>query len=109
MHSSNEDEYRLSTTDPDRFMAMYRLRQMRDDERIAQEVYEVNQERLERAVVKDGTRQGLKNLLRSPILSDSIAQALQHTHLRPGFNASTWGKKLTKGRFYRVSLLAPRR
>ena len=103
MHSSNEEEYRLTTTDYDRFMVMYRLRQMREKETITEETYKANQERLERAVVKESTRQGLKNLLRSSILSNAVAQALQHVHLRPGFNAGTWGKKLTKGRFYRVS------
>lgn len=103
MHSSNEEDYRLSTTDSDRFMVMYRLRQMRDEKIISQEIHKANQERLERGVVKESVRHGLNNLLRSPVLSEAIARALQHTHLRSGFNASTWGKKLTKGRFYRVS------
>lgn len=104
MHASNEDQYRLHSTDSDRFMALYRLRQMLDKKEILQDVYEANQERLETCVVKEETRHGLRNLLRSPTLAEAVAQALQHPHLRPGFNASTWGKKLTKGRFYQASV-----
>ena len=103
MHSSNEEEFRLSSTDSDRFMALYRLRQMWDKSIITEEVYKANKERLENGVVKDDTRHGLANLLRSPILATAVVKVLQHTHLRPMFNASTWGKKLTKGRFYQVS------
>lgn len=103
MHSSNEEEFKLTSSDSDRFLVLYRLRQMRDENVITQDVYKANQERLEIGITKDGTRQGLTNLLRSPILSKAIAQALQHHHIRPGFNAGTWGKKLIKGRFYQVS------
>lgn len=103
MHSSNEEDYRLSTTDADRFMVLYRLRQMKDNNTITQDIYKANEQRLQTGVVRESTRHGLMNLLRSPILSNAVAQALQHPHLRSGFNAGTWGKKLTKGRFYQAS------
>ncbi|KAF8593793.1 hypothetical protein BDV93DRAFT_582421 [Ceratobasidium sp. AG-I] len=97
MHSNNEEEFRLPSTDADRFLAFYRLRQMRDEKVITEEVYKANQDHLERGVVKDETRQGLGNLLRSPILSTAVASVLEDPQLRSGFNASTWGKKLVKG------------
>ena len=102
MHSSNEEEFKLHSTDSDRFLTLYRLRQKKNNGVITEEVYTANQEQIERGIIKDETRQGLGNLLRSPILSAAIMQVLQKPHLRPGFNASTWGKKLTKGRFYQA-------
>lgn len=103
MHSSNEQRYELTATNADRFMVLYWLCQMRDENIITQDVYKATQKRLEAGVIKEDTRHGLANLLRSPILYETIAEALKHPHLRPGFNAGTWGKKLTKGRFYQAS------
>ncbi|KAG8721061.1 hypothetical protein FRC08_016034 [Ceratobasidium sp. 394] len=103
MHASNEDEYRFPCSDADRFTAMYRLLKMREDNLIDAETYEVNQERLEQSILKDATRQGLHNLLRSAELSEAVAAMLQQAHLRPCFNAATWGKKLVKGRFYKLA------
>ncbi|KAG9084832.1 hypothetical protein FS749_004919, partial [Ceratobasidium sp. UAMH 11750] len=102
MHSSNEEEYRFPISDADRFMAMYRLLELHDKGLVDKSTYVVNQARLERNIPKDCTRQGLKNLLRSKELAESIAQVLSLPHLRPCFNAATWGKKLVKGRFYTV-------
>ncbi|KAG8737226.1 hypothetical protein FRC10_008412, partial [Ceratobasidium sp. 414] len=103
MHMGNEDQHRLSTSDADRFLALHRLTRMHRDKLIATEVYEVNRTRIIRAVVKDATRQGLTNLVASDELADSIAVVLEHPCLHAAFNASTWGKKLVKGRFYKVA------
>lgn len=108
MHMSNEEESRLSTSDSERFLVMHRLSQLHRDKKITKEVYHVNQERLARAVVKDATRHGLSNLIRAPELADAVARVLQYPHLCPNFNASTWGKKLVKGRFYNVGVLITR-
>ncbi|KAG9095090.1 hypothetical protein FS749_011109 [Ceratobasidium sp. UAMH 11750] len=102
MHASNEGDFRLETGDVDRFMAMHRLLQMKHEQTINHETYLTSQRRLEGCILKDSTRQGLKNILRSTELADATAQALKIEHLRLGFNASTWGKKLVKGRFYVV-------
>ncbi|KAG9086533.1 hypothetical protein FRC06_003037, partial [Ceratobasidium sp. 370] len=102
MHASNEDEYRFPSSDADRFTAMYRLLKMRENQVIDEETYGINQERLEQSVLKDATRQGLHNLLRSGDLSEAVAAMLRQAHLRPCFNAATWGKKLVKGRFYKL-------
>lgn len=104
MHSSNEEEYRFPTSDADRFMAMYRLFGLYDERLVDEDTYVANQARLERNIQKDSTRQGLKNLLRSKELAESVAQVLALPHLRPCFNAATWGKKLVKGRFYAVRI-----
>ncbi|KAG9089594.1 hypothetical protein FRC06_001470, partial [Ceratobasidium sp. 370] len=103
MHMGNEDQHRLSTSDADRFLALHRLTRMHRDKLIATEVYEANRTRIIRAVVKDATRQGLTNLVASDELADSIAVVLGYPCLHPAFNASTWGKKLVKGRFYKVA------
>ncbi|KAG8711976.1 hypothetical protein FRC08_015190 [Ceratobasidium sp. 394] len=102
MHSGNEEDFRLETTDADRFLVMHRLLEMRRNGTIDKETHSINQRILEGRILKDGTRQGLRNLLRSKELADTIARALEHAHLRPMFNAGTWGKKLVKGRFYSV-------
>lgn len=102
MHMGNEDEHRLSTSDSDRFLALHRLSRMRRNSTITGEVHEANHRRILHAVVKDATRQGLANLVASDELADAIALALQHPCLQASFNASTWGKKLVKGRFYKV-------
>ncbi|KAG8737096.1 hypothetical protein FRC10_008588, partial [Ceratobasidium sp. 414] len=102
MHMGNEDEHRLFTSDADRFLAMYRLSCMLRDQQITPEVYLENYNRMVRAVVKDTTRHGLTNLVASEELADAIARALEHPCLRSSFNASTWGKKLVKGRFFKV-------
>jgi hypothetical protein len=104
MHMGNEDEHRLSTSDSDRFLALHRLSRMRRDNSITTEVHQANHQRILQAVVKDATRQGLSNLVASDELADSIAVALQHPCLQSSFNASTWGKKLVKGRFYKVTV-----
>ncbi|KAG9081015.1 hypothetical protein FRC06_005912 [Ceratobasidium sp. 370] len=103
MHMGNEDEHRLSPSDSDRFLALHRLSCMRRDNLITLEVYRANHDRMIRAVVKDVTRQGLSNLMCSEELADAIAGALQHPYLCLSFNASTWGKKLVKGRFYKLA------
>ncbi|KAG8721239.1 hypothetical protein FRC08_014791 [Ceratobasidium sp. 394] len=104
MHSRNESEFRYSASDADRFIAMYRLLRLYQQGQVNKETYVASQMRLERYVPKDGARQGLKNLLRSPELAASISGLLECFHLRPCFNATTWGKKLVKGRFYAVSV-----
>ncbi|KAG8791832.1 hypothetical protein FRC12_008027 [Ceratobasidium sp. 428] len=103
MHMSNEDEHRLSTSDSDRFLVMHRLYCMHREQVISDEVFEANRSRLARAVVKEYTRQGLNNLLASQDLAEAVARALQYQGLRAHFNASTWGKKLVKGRFYMLA------
>ncbi|KAG9128199.1 hypothetical protein FRC07_003130 [Ceratobasidium sp. 392] len=102
MHMGNEDEHRLLTSDSDRFLALYRLSCMLRDGVITSEVHQVNYDRLVRAVVKDATRYGLTNLVSSQELADSVARALKYPYLSMSFNASTWGKKLVKGRFYKL-------
>ncbi|KAG8737867.1 hypothetical protein FRC10_007576 [Ceratobasidium sp. 414] len=104
MHSSNESEFRYSASDADRFIAMYRLLRLYKQGLVNKDTYMASQMRLERHVPKDGIKQGLKNLLRSPELADSIFGMLECSHLQPCFNAATWGKKLVKGRFYAVSV-----
>ncbi|KAG9087672.1 hypothetical protein FRC06_002432 [Ceratobasidium sp. 370] len=104
MHSSNECEFRYPVSDADRFIAMYRLLQLYQQGLVNKDTYMASQMRLERLVPKDGIKQGLKNLLRSPELADSISVMLERSHLRSCFNATTWGKKLVKGRFYAVSV-----
>ncbi|KAG8736853.1 hypothetical protein FRC10_008801, partial [Ceratobasidium sp. 414] len=79
---------------------MYRLFGLYDERLVEEGTYVANQSRLERNIPKDSTRHGLKNLLRSKELAESIAQMLALPHLRSCFNAATWGKKLVKGRFY---------
>ncbi|KAG8713534.1 hypothetical protein FRC09_018608 [Ceratobasidium sp. 395] len=103
MHMGNEDEHRLSTSDSDRFLVMHRLYRMHRDQVIATDVFQANRSRLARAVAKDATRQGLTNLLASQDLAEAVARALQYPWLRSSFNASTWGKKLVKGRFFMLA------
>ncbi|KAG9111075.1 hypothetical protein FRC07_008107 [Ceratobasidium sp. 392] len=104
MHTSNEEDFRLATTDADRFLAMHRLLELKSLQRIDDTTYIASQQRLEAAILKDGTRQGLRNLLRSKDLADAISEALQLDHIRQSFNAGTWGKKLVKGRLYAVAV-----
>ncbi|KAG8728700.1 hypothetical protein FRC12_021563 [Ceratobasidium sp. 428] len=102
MHMSNEDEHRLSTSDSDRFLVMHRLYCMHREHIVTADMFEANRSRLARAVVKDATRQGLGNLLVSQDLAESVARALQYPCLRASFNAGNWGKKLVKGRFFKL-------
>ncbi|KAG9090444.1 hypothetical protein FRC07_012107, partial [Ceratobasidium sp. 392] len=103
MHMGNEDLHRLSISDADRFLSLHRLSTMHKSGTIPAEVYQVNHRRILQAVLKDATRQGLANLVCSEELADAIANALQYHYVRASFNAGTWGKKLVKGRFFKLT------
>jgi hypothetical protein len=100
----NKDEHWPSTSNSDRFLALHRLSHMRRDNLIKTKVHQANHQRILQAVVKDATWQGLSNLVALDELADSIAVALQHPCLQSSFNASTWGKKLVKGQFSKVTV-----
>ncbi|KAG8691566.1 hypothetical protein FRC11_000934 [Ceratobasidium sp. 423] len=103
MHLGNEERLAMNTNDADRFLAMMRLRHLQETQVISSDVYNAAQQRISSAIPKSGTRQGLGNLLRSKELAKAIEQAIQHPHIAPYFNAATWGKKLTVGRFFQLS------
>ncbi|QRV99207.1 hypothetical protein RhiJN_27226 [Ceratobasidium sp. AG-Ba] len=105
MHTSNEHEHRLVPTDAERFLALHRLTSLRRSGEITAETCEVNHTRVLRSVINESTRRGLANLVAAEDLADAIAQALQYEHLRGAFNAGAWGKKLVKGRFYKLHAL----
>ncbi|KAG8704471.1 hypothetical protein FRC11_009856, partial [Ceratobasidium sp. 423] len=70
---------------------------------ISLDVHHATQERILGAISKDITRHGLCNLMRSKELSKELADALGRPYIAPCFNAATWGKKLTIGRFYQAT------
>ncbi|QRV79882.1 hypothetical protein RhiJN_07897 [Ceratobasidium sp. AG-Ba] len=102
MHITNETEHRLVPTDAERFLSLHHLNQLRQQSKISSETCQVNQARILRSGANEGTRRGLSNLLLSDDLAESIAGALRLQHLHPAFNAGSWGKKLVKGRFFKL-------
>ncbi|CEL54210.1 hypothetical protein RSOLAG1IB_11608 [Rhizoctonia solani AG-1 IB] len=102
MHLKNEEEHRLTSSDAERFLVLYKLHRLHRDGIITDNVFESNHTALLRAVVNSASRHGLSNLLRSPVLADAVKRVLDHPSLHPTFNASTWGKKLVKGRFFQL-------
>ncbi|KAG8712216.1 hypothetical protein FRC11_000696 [Ceratobasidium sp. 423] len=100
MFLSNEKPVILENNDATRFMTMYRLRELRDKNIITGVTYDANLKRLAHAVENANIRQGLRNIMRSEVLSDAVARTLEKPFLAPCFNGQTWGKKLVKGRFY---------
>lgn len=102
MHMGNEDEHKMSSSDSDRFLAMYRLHGLYTNGVITQDAFQANNDHLSCAVIRDSVWHGLGNLLRSPELSAAVARVLEYPHLQDSFNASTWGKKLVKGHFFQV-------
>ncbi|QRV83737.1 hypothetical protein RhiJN_11753 [Ceratobasidium sp. AG-Ba] len=106
MHMGNEDEHRLAPSDADRFLALHRLVCLYSKNQVTEETFQGNSEQILQSVLNSTTRQGLSNLVHTKELAHSIASAMEYLFLRPCFNGATWGKKLVKGRFFKVLLLA---
>ncbi|QRV74595.1 hypothetical protein RhiJN_02610 [Ceratobasidium sp. AG-Ba] len=103
MHMSNEEEHRLIPCDATRFLALYNLLDLNRAGSISKEVYQANSNRILRSVLTESTRRGLSNLIASDELADSVACVLKDSHIRGSFNAGSWGKKLVKGRFFKLA------
>ncbi|QRW12373.1 hypothetical protein RhiLY_11372 [Ceratobasidium sp. AG-Ba] len=102
MHMGNEDEHRLAPSDADRFLALHRLVCLYSKNQVTEETFQGNSEQILQSVLNSTTRQGLSNLVHTKELAHSIASAMEYLFLRPCFNGATWGKKLVKGRFFKL-------
>ncbi|KAG9081158.1 hypothetical protein FRC07_014613 [Ceratobasidium sp. 392] len=103
MHIINEEEHRLIPCDASRFSALYGLLSLNRAGSITNNVYHANQNRILRSVLNESTRRGLSNLISSEELADAVACVLQDSHISGLFNAGSWGKKLVKGRFFKLA------
>ncbi|KAF8748022.1 hypothetical protein RHS01_05036 [Rhizoctonia solani] len=102
MHLKNEEEKRLKSSDAERFLVLHKLHKLHRDGNISKHVFDNSFAVLTRSIINPASRHGLINLLRSDVLADAVKDVLDNLFLHPTFNASTWGKKLVKGRFYQL-------
>ncbi|KAF8701754.1 hypothetical protein RHS03_06460, partial [Rhizoctonia solani] len=102
MHLKNEEEKRLKSSDAEQFLVLHKLHKLHRDGNISKHVFENSFAVLTRSIINPASRHGLINLLRSDVLANAVKDVLDNLFLHPTFNASTWGKKLVKGRFYQL-------